>query len=201
MSDTLANIQASLKAPKSAYNSHGKYNYRTAEGILRSFKDTAPEGLTLIMSDDMREVGGRIFLIATVTLYNGKEVIGTSTGAAMHALEQKGMNAAQITGSCSSYARKYALCGLFAIDDSADDPDSKDGKDTGPNLVNPQEAEILADLAKRAGTDRAAVFAATKIDGTSWADTPADCFAPFRDRMRAKLEQMEQQHDEAAKGQ
>lgn len=199
MSDTLAAIQSKLKAPKDKKNDFGGYAYRNAESILHAFKTIAPDGVALTMSDDVRLVGDSLFLVSTVTLYEAGTPLATATGAAMHALDKKGMDKAQITGACSSYARKYALCGLFAIDDSADDPDSKDGKDTGPNLVNHEEAEILADLADRAGTDRAAVFKAKGWQGTSWADTPADAFTWARNRMQAKLDEIEQQHDEAAR--
>lgn len=124
----LAEIQASLKAPKDKKNTSMHYAYRTAEGILRAFKDVAPEGASLTVSDEITFIGDRLFLVATATLFaNGKEVV-SAKGAAMHALAKKGMDDAQITGACSSYARKYALCGLFAIDDSVDDPDSKDNR-------------------------------------------------------------------------
>jgi hypothetical protein len=126
MSNVLADIQAKIKAPKDKENTFGKYRYRNAEGILSAFKDVQPEGVSLVMSDEIVFLGNRLFLTATATLWQGSEIVGQACGAAMHALEKKGMDDAQITGACSSYARKYALCGLFAIDDSTDDPDSKD---------------------------------------------------------------------------
>lgn len=126
MTDILATIQSGLKAPKDKENKFGGYNYRNAESILRAFKEVQPEGVSLIMSDAITFIGDRLFLVATVKLHYGGQVIGEAQGAAMHALAKKGMDDAQITGACSSYARKYALCGLFAIDDSTDDPDSKD---------------------------------------------------------------------------
>ena len=132
MSRVLADIQAKIKAPKDKENTFGKYKYRNAESILAAFKDVQPEGVSLTMSDEIIFVGNRLFLNATVTLRNGADIIGQAHGAAMHAMEKKGMDDAQITGACSSYARKYALCGLFAIDDSTDDPDGKDHRDT-PN--------------------------------------------------------------------
>lgn len=126
MTDILATIQRSLKAPKDKRNDFGGYSYRNAESILRAFKEVQPEGVSLTMSDAITFIGDRLFLVATVKLHHGGQVIGEAQGAAMHALAKKGMDDAQITGACSSYARKYALCGLFAIDDSTDDPDSKD---------------------------------------------------------------------------
>lgn len=124
----LHEIQASLKAPKDKVNDFGKYNYRNAEGILRAFKECVPDGVSLVVSDAIIQVGDRIFLTATARLYHDGAIIAEATGAAMHAMQKKGMDDAQITGACSSYARKYALCGLFAIDDSADDPDGKDNR-------------------------------------------------------------------------
>ncbi len=124
----LAEIQAKLKAPKDKRNDFGGYAYRNAEGILHAFKAIAPEGVALIMSDDLSQVGERIFLTSTAKLLHNGTVIAEAKGAAMHALQKKGMDDAQITGACASYARKYALCGLFAIDDSADDPDGKDNR-------------------------------------------------------------------------
>lgn len=145
MTDILATIQRSLKAPKDKENKFGGYNYRNAESILRAFKEVQPEGVSLTMSDAITFIGDRLFLVATVKLHHGGQVIGEAQGAAMHALAKKGMDDAQITGACSSYARKYALCGLFAIDDSTDDPDSKD---------NRRATEDAADLAHaRAVTD------------------------------------------------
>lgn len=141
----LAQIQAKLKAPKDKKNEFGGYAYRNAEGILRAFKDSAPEGVSLIMSDEITQVGDRIFLTATASLFNNGALIAEAKGAAMHAMQKKGMDEAQITGACSAYARKYALCGLFAIDDSADDPDAKD---------NRRSVEDAAELAhERAVTD------------------------------------------------
>lgn len=117
----LNTIQQKLKAPKSQYNSYGKYNYRTCEDILEAVKPLLGNA-TLIIRDEMVQLGDRFYLKATVTLKDDKEEV-SATAYAREALEQKGMNEAQITGSSSSYARKYALNGLFLIDDTKD-PDS-----------------------------------------------------------------------------
>lgn len=132
MSKVLAEIQSKIKAPKDRENTFGKYKYRNAESILAAFKDVQPEGVALVMSDEVVMVGSRMFLVATARLFNGGELIGEASSAAMHATEKKGMDDAQITGACSSYARKYALCGLFAIDDSTDDPDGSDHREKAP---------------------------------------------------------------------
>lgn len=128
---TLADIQARLNAPKDQRNNFGKYNYRKAEDIIAAYKGLKVEGASLVMSDSVAVVGQQIFLTATVRFtFDGETV--EATGCAMHALTKKGMDEAQITGAASSYARKYALCGLFAIDDSEHDPDGKDNREQQP---------------------------------------------------------------------
>jgi len=149
MTDILATIQRSLKAPKDRENKFGGYNYRNAESILRAFKEVQPEGVSLTMSDAITFIGDRLFLVATVKLHHGGQVIGEAQGAAMHALAKKGMDDAQITGACSSYARKYALCGLFAIDDSTDDPDSKDNRRATEDAADLAHASAVTDAQVR----------------------------------------------------
>lgn len=118
--DSLISIQSELKAPKSQYNSFGKYSYRNAEDILEAVKPLLTKyKATMYISDEVVEVGGRIYVKATVTLSDGKETI-TASAYAREPEDRKGMDASQITGATSSYARKYALNGLFAIDDTKD---------------------------------------------------------------------------------
>lgn len=114
----LNTIQQTLKVPKNQYNSFGKYNYRNAEDIVEAVKPLLGEG-TLVLTDMIVEVGGRNYIKATAKLSDGKEIESTD-GWACEAAEKKGMDSAQITGAASSYARKYALNGLFAIDDTKD---------------------------------------------------------------------------------
>lgn len=122
----LLEIQQKLKAPKDQYNSYGEYNFRSAEGILEAVKPLLKETkMVLIISDDLIQLGDRYYIKAIATLYDaetGKE-IHHCTAAAREAEIKKGMDSAQITGSTSSYARKYALNGLFCIDD-VKDPDT-----------------------------------------------------------------------------
>ncbi|MDQ5946946.1 MAG: hypothetical protein QG619_2377 [Pseudomonadota bacterium] len=151
MTDILATIQRGLKAPKDKENKFGGYNYRNAESILRAFKEVQPEGVSLTMSDAITLIGDRLFLTATVKLHHGGNIIAEAQGAAMHALAKKGMDDAQITGACSSYARKYALCGLFAIDDSTDDPDSKDNSRATDNAAE-EDAKAAAKAQEAIGT-------------------------------------------------
>lgn len=117
---TLAEIQSLIKAPKGQFNSFGKYKYRSCEDIVEAVKPVINKaGYHLTLSDEVVEVGGRVYIKATATLSDGTNTY-QSTSFAREEETKKGMDAAQITGSASSYARKYALNGLFAIDDTKD---------------------------------------------------------------------------------
>lgn len=121
--EKLSEIQAELKAPKSQYNSFGKYNYRNAEDILEAVKPLCKEvKAVLIISDKINAIGTRHYVEATATLIDLEkpEDKVTVTSSAREDEDLKGMTNAQITGSTSSYARKYALNGLFDIDDTKD---------------------------------------------------------------------------------
>lgn len=118
--DKLVEIQSELKAPKNQRNSFGNYNYRSCEDILEAVKPLLSRaGLTLVISDGIAAVGTHTYVKATVTLSDGTNTV-ESSAFAREALERKGMDASQITGATSSYARKYALNGLFCIDDTKD---------------------------------------------------------------------------------
>lgn len=122
--ERLSNIQIELKAPKNQYNSYGKYNYRSAEDILEAVKPLcAKYNTTLIISDKINEVGGRVYVEAEACLYDFEGNIVCATASAREAQDKKGMDDSQITGSTSSYARKYAMNGLFNIDDTKDADD------------------------------------------------------------------------------
>lgn len=113
-------IQSELVAPKGQYNSFGKYNYRSAEDILEALKPILKKhNAAITLSDDITYIEGRHYIEASVTLYAEGEVIGTKA-LAREEESKKGMDGSQITGTASSYARKYALNGLFAIDDNKD---------------------------------------------------------------------------------
>lgn len=119
--DKLAAVQASVTVKKTKYNQHGGYKYRDLEDILTALAPILREqGLVMWMTDEVVEVGGVVHLVAHVTVTDGESEI-TAHGWAQEAQEQKGMAPAQITGACSSYARKYALNGLFLLDDVDDD--------------------------------------------------------------------------------
>ena len=115
-------VQADLKAPKNQHNSFGKYDYRSAEDIIEAVKPLLKEnGLFLTMSDDIVQIGDRYYVKATVSvtdIVTGESV--QTSALAREAAQKKGMDESQVTGTASSYARKYALNGLFAIDDNRD---------------------------------------------------------------------------------
>ena len=113
-------IQSELKAPKGQYNSFGKYNYRSCENILEGVKPLLTKhGLVLTIQDSIDLIGDRFYVKATATITDGKERLSTSAYA-RESLDKKDMDASQVTGATSSYARKYALNGLLAIDDTKD---------------------------------------------------------------------------------
>jgi hypothetical protein len=137
----LADIQAKLKAPKGQFNSFGKYHYRSAEDILEAVKKVVnPMGFSIVLTDQVKEVGGRIYVEAIASLFNG-ELEYNSTGFAREEETKKGMDGSQITGAASSYARKYALNGLFAIDDTKD---SDATNDHGKSQESKPQAKALA---------------------------------------------------------
>lgn len=114
----LAKIQKEIKAPKGQWNDFSKYHYRSCEDILEGLKLVLGD-LVVTITDDVQMVGDRIYIKATVTLTDGKEAVSNSAFA-RESLTKKGMDDSQITGTASSYARKYALNGLFLIDDTKD---------------------------------------------------------------------------------
>lgn len=125
--EKLSGIQKEMKVPKNLYNKFGDYNYRNAESIFEAFKPLeAKYKVSLVVSDDVVPVGDRIYIKAAAKLMDceSQEFI-TATAFAREALTKKGMDDAQITGSASSYARKYALNGLFLLDDTKD-PDTNE---------------------------------------------------------------------------
>ena len=115
-------VQAELKAPKGQHNSFGKYDYRSAEDIIEAVKPLLKEnGLFLNMSDDIVLIGERYYIKSTVKVVDVVTGESVQTSAlAREAAQKKGMDESQVTGTASSYARKYALNGLFAIDDTKD---------------------------------------------------------------------------------
>ena len=129
----MIDIQKELHAPKGQTNDFGGYQYRNCSDIIQAVKPILQDkALYLHLSDEMVNIGDRYYLKATATVFDENDkVIGQATGYAREALDKKGMDQAQITGAASSYARKYALNGLFAIDDGKD-ADSMDNSQAEP---------------------------------------------------------------------
>ncbi len=144
----LVEIQHKLKAKKSQYNNFGKYHYRSCEDILEALKPLLSEHNCFItLSDDIVQVGDRIYNKATATFTNSEGNSVSVNAFAREPLSQKGMSECQVTGSASSYARKYALNGLFAIDDTKDD-------DTRDNTQNQEYILQIEELLVKTNTDR-----------------------------------------------
>jgi len=144
--EKLRKIQAELKAPKNQRNNFGKYNYRSCEDILEAVKPLLDKHkCTLTISDEVREVCGVLFVEAIVFISNGTDSVHTKAQAGIDP-NRKGMDIAQSFGSSSSYARKYALNGLFLIDDTKDadstNTHGKSAKSTEKSWLNKGTAEF-----------------------------------------------------------
>jgi hypothetical protein len=127
---SLIKIQKELKVPKNQMNKFGNYRFRSAEDIIEAAKPICHKhDCALTISDEVVLIGDRIYVKATATLHKSDGDYFTTNGYAREEEVKKGMDAAQITGSASSYARKYALNGLFAIDDTKDADSTNDHKD------------------------------------------------------------------------
>ncbi len=134
-------IQQELKAPKTQRNNFGGYNYRSCEDILEAVKPLlAEQSCTLTITDEIVMVGERIYLKATATITNPEGLSVSTTAFAREPEQKKGMDESQISGMASSYARKYALNGLFCIDDTKD-ADTMDNTHEGHNAPAPQQDE------------------------------------------------------------
>lgn len=147
----LTHIQVELKAPKNLYNKFGNYSYRNVEGIQEALKplETKYKVMT-ILSDSIEVIGDRVYVKATATIYDadtGDEL--SVTAYAREAEDKKGMDSAQVTGATSSYARKYALNGLFLLDDTKD-VDSEEyqtqGKQEPKKASSKKEAEVKKEV-------------------------------------------------------
>lgn len=140
ITNALMCIQYGLKAPKNQRNNFGGYNYRSCEDIMEAVKPLLRENnVVLTVSDEMVLVGSRVYVKATATLTDGEDSISNSAYA-REAESKKGMDESQITGATSSYARKYALNGLFCIDDTKDaDATNTHGKE--PEKTPAQKAQ------------------------------------------------------------
>lgn len=146
--EKIVSIQSTLKAPKSQYNSFGKYKYRNQEDILEAVKPLLQEqGLTMNISDNVIEIAGVPVINAVVTVTDGESEISAMAQAGID-LNRKGMDIAQSFGASSSYARKYALNGMFLIDDTKDaDSTNNHSKSKGKILTNDIKTKMIEAVA------------------------------------------------------
>lgn len=148
----LIEVQEELKAPKGQYNSFGKYHFRSTEDILEALKPLLiKRGLLLVMYDEIELIGSRIYVVSTADLTDGATNIKVSARA-RESETKKGMDDSQITGTASSYARKYALNGMFLIDDSKD-ADTPEYSGQMNNQQQSKQPEITLDAVKTALND------------------------------------------------
>lgn len=143
--EKLLRIQTELKAPKGQYNSHGGFKYRSCEDILEAVKPLLKKyNLILTLHDEIVNIGDRYYVKAEACLRDSKEALICDTAYAREAAERKGMDASQITGTASSYARKYALNGLFLIDDTKDADTDEHARQTAEQPENKEQSEKKA---------------------------------------------------------
>ena len=160
--EKLSKVQCGLKAPKSQYNSFGGYYYRNCEDIQEAAKQLLCEiGALLVLTDDLISIGDRYYIKATASFIDcetGEKI--ENTAYAREEISKKGMDSSQITGATSSYARKYALNGLFCIDDSKDSDSEENNNLTKAALISEFKSEIkrtgksLAYFLKNSGVER-----------------------------------------------
>lgn len=154
--EKLLNIQSELKAPKGQYNSFGKYKYRSCEDILEAVKPLCKKyKAALILSDELECKGERYYIKASARLIDIEDNSFTAnTAYAREEQEKKGMDGSQITGTASSYARKYALNGLFNIDDTKDaDTDEYKQQEEGNDIINGKYLTSLNEAIQKANID------------------------------------------------
>ena len=192
----LMEVQSKLKAPKSQYNSFGKYSYRSCEDILEALKPLLNEvGAIVNISDQVKLIGDRYYIEATAMFLDantGDSII--SKAIAREDESKKGQDLAQLSGATSSYARKYALNGLFAIDDNKDsDATNTHGKDIKPNMTpvsGLSEAQIkrLLAIGNKAGFKKDVVEATVKkMFGCEPNDMTKDQYNTVCERLEKKV--------------
>ena len=166
MIEKLIKIQQTLKAPKGQLNKFGGYKYRSCEDIFEAVKPLLKEHkLALRTTDELVQIGERYYIKATAILTDGTESI-TNTAYAREEETKKGMDGSQITGASSSYARKYALNGLFLIDDVKD----SDSTNTGDEDKQKEQLELLAlfqKLVNETDTNKEELYAYYKVENNS----------------------------------
>lgn len=201
----LAKVQSELKAPKDKVNKFGGYKYRSCEGILEAVKPLLKKnGLAMMISDEITEIGGRIYVKATAKIWDAEDAenIGhflTTTAYAREEEERKGMTADQLTGACSSYARKYCLNGLFLIDDTKDADATNEAqekasqKDTEASVMCTDCGKAIKAYKGKGKDGKQHTWNADFIAENSKAKTGRflcwDCWMKEADKMRAKTQE------------
>ena len=162
--EKLQKIQEELKAPKSNYNNFGGFAYRSAEDMYSAIKPILSKYKALMyITDDVVNIGDRYYIRATVAIVDmeGAENAIYSTAMAREALSKKGMDEAQITGGASSYARKYAMCGMFLID-GGEDPDTLECDNSAKELMTEEQKEKFKELG--VDIEKVAIYYKTTVD-------------------------------------
>lgn len=143
--DRLMRVQQQLKAPKNQRNNYGGYNYRSCEDILEAVKPLlSANSISLTINDEIVLIGDRYYIKATATIFDDKGNYVSNSGYAREELTRKGMDSSQITGAASSYARKYALNGLFAIDDTKDADALNNGEEESKKRTTAKSQQTTA---------------------------------------------------------
>jgi len=175
----LSRIQKNLKTPKNLNNNFAGFKFRNAEGILEKVKPLLGD-CSLVMNDSIELIGDRFYLKSEVMFCLGPDYI-KAHAYARECENKKGMDVAQVTGAASSYARKYALCGLFAIDDSSEDPDTKNNADDSQKNSKPKftlPEDYIIPFGK-------------KYKGQRLGDVPKDEVLSFADWLETAIENRE----------
>lgn len=145
----LTNIQNELVTPKNAVNEYAKYSYRNCESIMQAVKPLLKKyKSTLSVSDELMQVGNSIYVVAVCTFQDSKGKIIVNKAYAREADKKPGMSSEQVTGSASSYSRKYSLGGLFLLDDSEADPDSQNNDKQPQAPPQPVKPQVINDINK-----------------------------------------------------
>ena len=193
--ENLTKIQSELKAPKNQYNKFGNYHYRSAEDILEAVKPLLLKyGAELTICDEICEIGGRIYVKAVCKYREGSDGV-TVNAYAREPENKKGMDDSQITGTASSYARKYALNGLFLIDDTKDADTNEYSKQSSSqppaqkavgDKITPEQIGEINGLCKQLGTDMKLMlgyYKVTRLEHMTF-DTARRCIAELRKKLK-----------------
>lgn len=197
--EKLLSIQTELKAPKSQYNSFGKYNYRNCEDILEAVKPLCAKYKAVsVMGDEVIQIGERYYIKSTARLIDlESEGVVENTAYAREEAEKKGMDGSQVTGASSSYARKYALNGLFAIDDTKDSDTTNNGQTAKTEEWKLTKSELVQVYGvKNAEATIAALEKKLGVPYTEWDKEATQDIREYLARQKKKKEQKETEEAE-----